>query len=275
MKNSSSDKVFWPGDGDEQPPWTTGFIEAALNGIISIHLNYSRWSISQDFKKDEYNSDTIYGHGVALADEVTVCSAITQEYLSSRSSFGGWINKKEEYNIEGGPRYRSIRREVVYDDADKKQRVDIEINRVSVGENGTKYVPVYIEAKRAYRWPTKLLNAEVDNSNVICNSTSVKDDIEKLNKYHNNGKYYGYVLFWNLLEPNYKSDVSPSEYMKNIDFLKPVVVRQIRWTPLPMAEQKNKNSIEEYKECNRWIWVVLAEVTEILEEQFKPDGYSW
>jgi hypothetical protein len=73
----------------EEKPWVQVFLEIALRAIRRVHLEYGIWGGGRQWKMEGQRAAAInMGHGIELADERTVCAAISQEFMTSPSVTG-------------------------------------------------------------------------------------------------------------------------------------------------------------------------------------------
>ena len=116
----------------EEWPWALVFIEIALRAVRRVHYEYGRWGIGRPWRMDAEKSRRInMGAGVELADELTVCAAITQEFIGSPSVAGRWVEA-------GNPTewYFQIDREQRWYTKNPKEKVDIFIRKFVAGDGG-------------------------------------------------------------------------------------------------------------------------------------------
>lgn len=259
--------------------WHKLFIEIALRALWKTHLNYIQWELGHqwDILNQKAEPEKLnQSNGIQLADEVTVCSAITQEFISSQL-VSGIYHKKQN-------RFYKIGREVPYkyydctDKIEKNKLIDIVIQRYSNTTDSSSFKKVLIEAKRVSGFPTKLfVNENSSKPKITNNIESASDDISKLiliNSRYND--LYYYVLIWgyctniqdkNLTKGLIGPDYLMSELKKNIRDAD-LSTKQIRWFPLEWNDYLQCDT--EYdgytKPCvpngiSKWCWVSLIEIT--------------
>lgn len=221
------------------PHWKNVFIEVALYSLRKIHTKYQLWSLGT---QENINFIGLNQYeGISLAYETDVCSAITQEFLSSVSRFK-IDNTKNNLEL-----YMLWREEAYKYNNDK--RCDLIIQKVPTLNTNNKndtYKKVYIEAKRWLRTSTNLYDTlKTDTSPQIY---QIKKDIEKLQEEKKfNSDIYTCILIWGTSDE--KSEIvlnekSLSEYLiKNETITK---YCPIKWNDAGII--------------TKWMWVTLAEV---------------
>src|SRR6266542_2797570 len=108
--------------------WAAVFIEIALRAVRRVHYEHGLWGIGRQWEMNRLKAQRInMGQGIELADERTVCAAITQEFMNSPSLTGLWTEEKDDGSEEQQERYFTIDREKEYTDNSKK--VDIFIQK--------------------------------------------------------------------------------------------------------------------------------------------------
>jgi hypothetical protein len=248
---------------DSTPPWTRIFIEIALRGLLRLHLDYLLWSLPQTWRTELDSGLLTSGPGVAFADEPTVCAAISQEFMVSRSVSGGWIDAPSEGRIEAGRRFFRLSREVQYPSS--RERTDLCVERIDPNSESVIGRPAFIEAKRAFRWSTKL-GASTASATVPL-LTEISADIEKLRRTcHGNSSLdkapRGYVLVWNITDQNRGTEVSPIEYLERLGDSS-LVLWQVRSAPLASPRKAPAEFSLMDATVNRWLWVAMMEVTPV------------
>lgn len=242
--------------------WSKVFLEIALRAIRRVHYEYGIWGLGQ---QRIMNSNTIkkinMAHGIELAEEVSVCAAITQEFMASPSVAGLWEYKK---NVNED-RYFSIEREKKYDGNDN--RVDIFIQKYKRDKKKDKdtYKPVakpsFIEAKRASRWTMKEGKVEGRPRTL---TDKVKRDIEKLRKEmehrkakKNADEIYCHLLVWGVYKENSKTLCSPEIFFQKLNDKDIKMHKPVKWLPLVWeVSKKDDNKINVTKS----LWIALWEV---------------
>ncbi len=258
--------IFTQSKLEHTPPWTRQFADICLRALLRVHLDYLDWSASQHFGRESVGSPLLTGPGLALADELTVCAAITREFMTSRTVFGAWVDAQP--GVAGGQRYFRINREVKYppNAHSSKESVDMVVERLDASQGAASpspWRPVYIEAKRAYCRTTKLRDGEP----IVSSSqrSKIKEDIDALRRIGNRLPITtvtprGYILVWNVTGSSPKnSNATPAQYFKTFD--QNVLVWQTRFAPL-CAEVGLAAAADTPTKVARWLWLVLAEVTD-------------
>ena len=85
----------------DTPPWTRLFIEVALRALLRLHHDYALMSLPQRRSATTTVAALRTSPGVALADELTVCAAIYQEFLASRAISGVAMDMGQRTSIRG------------------------------------------------------------------------------------------------------------------------------------------------------------------------------
>jgi hypothetical protein len=178
------------------PKWQDVFIELALRAIRKVHYEHQVWSCGQWFSKDRNSGDANRGHGIETADERAVCSAVTQEFMSSQLAVGPmggqdryWeINREKTYSYPGtttddhvSTETRTVR--------SRTKTVDIWLLRWYRKKDGTRTrehstrnrdhycFETFIEAKRAYHWKLNIAKGTIEEPTV---NSKILDAVEKL-----------------------------------------------------------------------------------------------
>lgn len=255
-------------DPNRKYPWASTFIELALRDIRRVHHNYGLWSLGHPWLNRNCNPTLLnIGPGIELADELTVCASITQEFINSQLSSGAWIPENLESDVEAGPRFFRIDREKLYMDGRKRVDICLERHFLDQGSGKTHIAdpPVYIEAKRARRWQSEISTGEVRASKL--NLTKIREDIEKLRNEarelkSNEKEIYTHLLVWNVFKK--KSD-SPTAVFRKINDHN-LFIHQLKWLPLSwtsLSLEKSENKAIMQPEVNKSLWIALAEVDNV------------
>lgn len=225
-------------------PWRRILIELALRALRRVHHDYLLWDVKQDLSPTPDLLSLNTGHGVEYADERTVCAAITQEFIYSRYSSGTMFEDGVVHSFR-------IARELKYPDS--RESVDIMVERVGTGD-GAPYRPVFVEAKRAFLWPTKLGTAP--NSDPSSQIERVKCDVSKLrNRVWPEEPPHTYVLVWNVMDQKVHTDIEPKTFFDEIGA--GIEIKQTRWAPISWTQDLELSHLPTVE---RWLWVCLAEV---------------
>ncbi len=158
-------------------PWAEVFMEAALRAIRRLHYEYDIWAAGHSWMNDFKPGSLNPGSGIELAHEVTVCAAITQEFLKVG---GVWVVKDTAEKVQDGLRFWGLEREEKYSDG--AQIVDIRIQKYEQEEANKKPEPigrkVLIEAKRARHFSRNILSGDVGEPRL--RTSDVNKDNKKL-----------------------------------------------------------------------------------------------
>lgn len=246
-------------------PWAKRFIEIALRAIRRVHYEYGIWGVGHQWMRNKPEPHLLnMGHGIELADEPTVCAAITQEFANSQFVAGAWIEEDLESDVFEGERFWRIDREQYYEGS--QERVDICIQRYKRNQLSEEPVAsgnrVFIEAKRARRWSTQISTGSLEPTSALVHR--VKEDVEKLRcemktQQDKGTEVHCHLLVWNIYEN--PSD-APLEFFKKLQD-PDVVVHQVRWLPIswtcPTYEEVIAGTVEPPR-VTKSLWVALAEV---------------
>ncbi|CAD5292378.1 hypothetical protein ALTERO38_40013 [Alteromonas sp. 38] len=217
------------------PHWKNVFIELALYSLRKVHTQYQLWSLGSLEKTHCIGLNQ--SEGILLAYETDVCSAISQEFLSSVSRFK--ITENE------GIQVFKLWREFAYQ-YDTQKRCDLVIQKN--GQNDEEFQKAYIEAKRWVRASTNLCDEiKSENSPQI---VSIMQDIEKLQeeRKHTNDDIIPCLLIWGVSE-------NPTSPVLNNKTLKPLLNKEQTISEnVPVKWDSKTGKIKE------WLWVTLAEV---------------
>ena len=241
--------------------WASVFIEIALRAIRRVHYEHGMWGIGRQWEMNRLKAQRInMGQGIELADERAVCAAITQEFMTSPSMTGLWIEERKDGSQEKEERYFSIDREMEY--TDKSKKVDIFIRKYRFVNNEPIPIeePSFIEAKRARRWEPEIESgmASKKESQV----EKVRDDIRRLRSEMctRSERIHCHVLVWGLCQNDSQED-HPVTFFNNFDIN--VRMHQLRWLPIkwdsPSLQDLQNGNIEIPK-IDTALWIALAEV---------------
>jgi len=245
--------------------WATVFIEIALRAIRRVHYDHGMWGVGRQWEMNRIKAGRLnMGHGIELADERTVCAAITQEFITSPSVTGLWVPETED-GERPQERYFTIDREKKYTDGSKK--VDIFIQKYERKNKGQDPTPVpepsFIEAKRHRLWVPEITSGEAKRE--APQVKNVKDDIERLRNEMKaqKEKIHCHVLVWGLYDKDSPKD-DPIHFFKN--FGDNVKMHQLRWLPTKWTSPSIENIQNEDIEIplvSKALWIVLAEVFKV------------
>jgi len=251
--------------------WATIFIEVALRAIRHVHYDYQLWGVGRQWQMDRLKAHRLnMGQGIELADERTVCAAITQEFINSPSLTGLWIEENRNGQLNKEERYFTINREMEY--TDKTKKVDIFIQKY-VKKNGKNIVPVkipsFIEVKRSRRWVPEILEGIANREEL--QQSAVQKDIEKLRAEmmirNSENPINCHVLVWGIYEESSKED-HPIKFFDYFDNF--VKVHQLRWLPLQWTCPSLQNILSSkinIPKVHAALWVALAQVYPLKDQQ--------
>lgn len=252
-------KILWQ---KSKIPWTRVFIELTLRALTDIHNRYLSYSYDQFANKEPDFSKINKGLGIAYADELSVCAAIKQEFMSSRYTSNIHFRNNRQANVKRGRRNWEIELNPRYNDSNLA-RADLYVERTDRRGKGT--IPTMIEAKRAFLYPANSLNSPQNQIHKI------ERDIKKLRS-KCGSSLRGYILVWNV---SISDKQKPHEYFNELKVKRPdIIMRQVRQVPLYVCERPK---IQVKVKIDRWLWVVLGEVTPLHEEvgDIPPQNYSY
>lgn len=239
-------------------PWAERFIELSLRALRHVHYDFGISSLGHQWMQQCPSPKLInIGHGVAYADELTICSAITQECISSQLLSGVFVPGNSN-GIKQGFRFYRIDREKTYENS--RCRVDISVQRVDPywTETSSTYCPCFIEAKRVRHWrPQEQSSPRYDLKGIKADIQKLRKEIAKLR-----GKLFCHLLIWNIYEGEPDGPISLLEKLGD-NYVK---LHQIRWMPIywnHFTTETHKNSVMEPPPVEKWLWVALFEVLAI------------
>lgn len=245
----------------ESHKWAEVFVEIALRAIRRVHYEYGIWGIGRQWKMRRENTKKInMAHGIELADEPSVCAAITQEFMNSPSVAGLWEDKGQIEDM-----YFGIEREIHYT-FDKDKRVDIFLQKFKRNKIGDLVpdkdkLPSFIEAKRACLWSMNLSTGKVTGPS--SQHGAVKTDIEKLREEmnyrgaHNYDPVLCHVLVWGVYKEDSEKLCSPIAFFEKVGDSNIQLHKRVKWLPLVWdVSGKEGTNIN----VTRSLWIALAEV---------------
>jgi hypothetical protein len=248
--------------------WARVFIEVALRAMRRLHLNYGWWDVGHHWLGKEARVQSINtGRGIELADERTVCAAISQEFLASPFTSGLWVDEDHKGRV-AGKRYWKILREVKYaaidavaEGEEKDRTADYCLRRYRETkadkaryEEDPEGKNTVVEAKRTRVWTPRL----ADPSKIPrprSNVGAIKKDIAKLRRMLHSTpdqEFYAHLLVWNVFEKRGNRPQDLEDALRD----KAVRLHQTRWLPLTWTVSK-RNPPER---ISRWLWIALLEV---------------
>jgi hypothetical protein len=248
-----------------KPNWKHMFSEITLRALLRLHHDYLDWSQPQESRpiKDQWLSRN---PGVAFADELTVCGAIAQQFISSRLPSGHLVDGARRLPPDDDVRYWQLAREVA---TAKKSRCDLRLTRVDSKGTVTTAPPSLIEAKRLFIW-TNHLDRPVS---IACQLGRIQKDVDKLRKFikARDGEFFGHILVWSVaLDPRYKVpfkfkrpgvgtqlSMMPRNLLAKLDGVSKSDA-EVRLWPLTAADPTVRSA--KSLTVDSWLWTVLAEV---------------
>ncbi len=258
-------------------PWRNRFLNVVERTFIELNIEFNNYSLGQaanaETKKRIFDSTV---QGIEFADELTVCSAIVNDCMAS-PIMSGDVEKHLEKDGQPELKFYKVNRETRYSE-EHKHRVDITVQRVSyeqiIEKSGGRLTTeqfkkskesetVFIEAKRAKRYPNSTLD-QIEKFDTGLTASSFKTDTEyRVNKYSLKGRFF-YVLVWGVYNSTEK-DNTPKNYLKSfrkstIFTIKPIDV-EIRWIPLSWKLTKSPKPPSKNQVVEKWCWILLAQIS--------------
>lgn len=257
--------------------WARVFMALALRAIRRVHYNYGIWNVGACKKVGDVALRNLnHGHGVDLADERTVCAAISQEFLASRFTCALIANPSSN---SADFMMFTLERELPKYLTDSRKQVDFFCRKWVPPEGETSsasdvwevcpHPPAFIEAKRAQRYRPDLLARKV--SGPVSQHGSVAKDAIKLfeekkartgdKRPSKNESIYAHLLVWGTCTAKSNFKKEPRRFLDKVDSaltseqsrpnLQP---HATRWLPLDWADKTMK--------VKRALWISLVEVIE-------------
>ena len=246
--------------------WATVFIEVVLRAVRRVHYDHGVWGVGRQWEMSRRKARRLNtGYGIELADERTVCAAITQEFMQSPALAGLWVDESLA-GAEKEDRYFIVDREKYY--TDKAKRVDLFVRKYKrTGKSNELELvehPSFIEVKRARCWVADIVEGTAQPGDLQI--AEVREDIKKLRMEMaariraNLEHIHSHVLLLGTYENESKKD-NPLSFFNNFD--DQVKLHQLRWLPLEWTSP----SIEDIQRSEivtplnkRVLWIALAEV---------------
>lgn len=246
--------------------WASVFIEIALRAIRRVHYEYGHWGVGPQFDMNRDKARKLnMGPGVELADEVSVCAAISQEFLSSPSLTGLWTEQGGSGTQQKELRFFAVDREKFY--TGTTEEVDLFVQKYEIRDPKLDPVPIdnpsFVEAKRAQLWKPNISDGTAKPYG--SQYGAIRKDIAKLRSelaVRSNAGHppiYCHVLVWGICSDP-QSDDHPVKFFEKFD--QDVVLQQVRWLPIEWTSP----GIDDLKpdmplpEVAKALWVALAEV---------------
>lgn len=255
----------------DERKWVQVFLEIALRAIRRVHLEYGIWGAGRQWKIGPHNvADINMGHGVELADERTVCAAISHEFMVSPSVTGMW---QEEGQSD--LRFFGIQREQRYSTpapSGRARLVDLVVEKYEHKSNGYFVVDKprsYIEAKRVRVWRADLKTAAVEVEGT--QTDRIVADINKLREerkilLEKGETIFIHLLIWGIYQdtPDGKSaerSDDPFAFFTDLRTKTDATLEgpYVRWLPIkwdnPTPDSKTRVPV-----VSRFAWVALSEI---------------
>ena len=233
--------------------WAKIFIEIVLRAMRRIHYEYGIWGIGRQWEMNRSKTNLInMGHGIELADERTICAAITLEFMNSPAVTGFWVEKEKKEE-----RYFTIDREYPYKSYKTNRKVDIFIQKYLNKGRGKKLKlkevpnPSFIEAKRMRIWYPDLKKGTA-KPNGNAQLPEIKKDINKLRKELKCREILCHLLVWGIYQKGNNKTDHPDDFIKNLKDPN-IELSQVRWLPI---EWEHSDRMKVTKS----LWIALAEV---------------
>jgi hypothetical protein len=247
-------------------PWVSVFMSVCVRAIQRVHHEYGRWSVGPHWIMDRLKSHRMNkGRGIELADERTVCAAVTQEFLASSAVAGIWKERKRNEI-----RFFDIDREAPYQSSGR-QKADLFIKKFVPRRPRRKRSqiqlrvvrwPSFVEAKRARLWyPALSKKRQRFGPSQL---PAIRRDIEKLRReirYRTKNRrpqIYGHILVWGIYSDGKKGD-SPTDLLKALQRTdQNLELHSVRSIPISWT-QENRDAFEIPK-VTMVLWLLLVEV---------------
>ena len=253
-------------------PWATVFMEVVLRAMRRLHYEYGLWGIGPHWKMDRQRAGRINtGPGIELADERTVCAAITQEFIGSPALAGVWVENRGDGGKENVFRRFEIDRETSYQSV-LDTRVDLFVKKyIQRGDRlGDDWqlvdLPSFIEAKRAYLCTPDITSGgsrrwERQQNKVADDVARLRNEIQHRKHVSVSEQIRGHVLVWGVFgDEMYQAH--PQEFFGALEL---VELHALRWLPLRW-EQPSRGNLDRavsklgIPPTDLALWIGLAEV---------------
>lgn len=241
-------------------PWVSVFMGVCMRAIQRVHHDHGRWSIGPHWNMNSLRAFRMSkGRGIELADEPTVCAAITQEFLTSSAVAGIW-----EHGERKEIRFFDIEREAAYRSG-KGKRVDLFVRKFVPcrGAAALRAVPrpSFVEAKRARLWYPVLQDGSQRRG--PSQLAAIRRDIRKLRvemryrKTQRKPRVLGHILVWGVYSGDQRdSPTSLLEHLKDEN----LAVQSLRLLPLDWTESDPRSTPFVFPKLTMVLWLLLAEV---------------
>lgn len=251
-------------------PWKDRFLNVVERSLLELNIEFVNYSIGQTANSEPRKrvfDQTV--QGLEFADELTVCSEIVNDCLSS-PMINGDIDEDNKNELK----FYRIGREIAYA-KDSIKRVDITIQRVSyeqiiktAGGVLTKrqskiakknYAIGFIEAKRAKRYPNSHLKSKFTSGKWTYNELR-KNITDKFRIPLSPKKRYNHVLVWGFYNDTIEKKNTPKYYLEKLcQDATFKIVPKIRWIPLSWKIYDG-DTVPQNIIVDRWCWILLGQI---------------
>lgn len=249
-------------------PWRNRFLNVIERTFVELNIEFVNYSIGQvansETRKRTFDKSI---QGIEFADELTVCSEIVNDSISS-PMINGDLDEDNKQELK----FYKINREITYS-KDSIKRVDITVQRVNyeqIIKNGggkltskqqkiakRKYAIAFIEAKRAKRYAKSILTSHPITGRLTCNE--LQKDIKSKFRNIPNGRF-NYILVWGIWNTTTEKNNTPEKYLKKlINGTKFKIDHKIRWIPLSWMAIDSTTPPQEAT-VEKWCWVLLGQI---------------
>lgn len=277
------------------PVWREIFLEIALRALKRVHLSHSPWLLRKnkvDVKEIRFLNN---GQGVFHAQETTVASEISNEFIYSSFTNGMLIGNKGNVDpnddFDYSTRYFEVHREISIAAVDSKKTffnqngkqeqksnvIDLIVRRWEYINNAPNYKrPSLIELKR-YDLFKKVNIGNGESLKIGSNIGEIYRDIKNLlllqdywpyvKNETNNFEFrdpiwaipFLYILTWGI----YTDAVDIKDKLKKLLEVKfnNVDVNDIHIKWMPISIKEDKDLINNTPQVDEWLWLALIEVT--------------
>lgn len=250
-------------------PWRNRFLNIVERTFVELNIEFVNYSIGQVANSEPRKrtfDNTI--QGIEFADELTVCSEIVNDSISS-PMINGDLDEDNKQDLK----FYRVNREITYS-KDSIKRVDITVQRVNyeqIIKNGggqltvkqkktakKKYKVSFIEAKRAKRYAKSILTNQFIKGRLTCDE--LRKNIKAKFRNTPTGRY-NYILIWGVWNKTTEKNNTPENYLnKLLSGTKFKIDHRIRWIPLSW-DILDSESPPETPEVDKWCWVLLGQVS--------------
>jgi hypothetical protein len=250
-------------------PWKDRFLNVVERSFLELNIEFVNYSIGQIANSE--SRKRIFDpaiQGLEFADELTACSAIVNDCISSPL-----INGDLDQDNKNDLKFYRVNREIAYSKSSIK-RVDITVKRVSYEQIIKKaggrlnkmqvkaakknYMIGFIEAKRAKRYPKSHLTNELVSGKWTY--TELQKNIQDKLRIDPAKKRYNHILVWGIYNNTQERNNTPKYYLDKLcEGAHFKIVPKIRWIPLSW-DIFNDNIPPKNIVINRWCWIILGQI---------------